>query len=739
MSSPAVAPADDRPRRKSRRTADFWRSCSFLGPYRGLVVVSVACALLGGAVFTSGLGAMLPIFNVLLEDDLTVTDWADRQLAEKRLGVSLDDDADELRIRKVEEDGPAAAAGIRKGDAIAPAVGADSASAAIAGGSGPVPLVLSDGRAVSIDVGPRPRYVGAVRAVTTRIPAHPVGAIAVVFGAIYVLAVVGSTLRFFQEHLSEVAAIRAVNDVRRRVYDHVLHVPMSYFGLRGSSDVTSRLVQDAQGLQDGFKTVLGKAIQEPINAAMALGLSFYVSWKLTAFIVIFAPVMGILIKRFGKKMRRASRKAMEESSEMLGQVEATLAGVRVVKAAGAERFERRRYTTIMGRLVGQQVRMSRIDAISTPTLEMLTLLIVGCVVVYAAYLVKVTHDLSAAKFFLVMACLMGTAEALRKVGKINNQLQKANASAARLFEALEMPVERPRDRKAAAAEERKVKLPPIQRDVRFEDVTFTYAGANTPAVEGVDLTVPKGTSVAVVGRNGSGKTTLLALLPRFFDPQRGRVLIDGVDVRDASLPSLRRQIGVVTQESVLFPGTIAENIAYGHPLAGKLASTDPRDVELVRPLRAAVEDAARRSFAHDFIVDKPGGYDAVLDGHGGQLSGGQRQRLNIARAVLRQSPILILDEATSQVDAESEHLIQQAIEQLMQERTTFVIAHRFSTILSADTIVVMDRGRIVGQGKHDELLRTCETYQQLYERQLFVPPPPSASPAGEPVETADAV
>jgi ABC-type multidrug transport system fused ATPase/permease subunit len=222
----------------------------------------------------------------------------------------------------------------------------------------------------------------------------------------------------------------------------------------------------------------------------------------------------------------------------------------------------------------------------------------------------------------------------------------------------------------------------------------------------VSLEVPKGKSIAIVGHNGSGKTTLLALLPRFYDPQQGRILIDGVDTRSVTLRSLRTQISIVTQDSVIFPGTIADNIAYGNPLA----------------TREEITSAARRAFAHEFILEKPQGYDTLLGELGGQLSGGQKQRICIARAILRKSPILVLDEATSQVDAHNEELIQRAIEGVMRERTTFVIAHRFSTIRSADEIVVMDRGRIVGQGRHEELLVTCDTYQQLYERQLFAMP-----------------
>jgi ABC-type multidrug transport system fused ATPase/permease subunit len=491
---------------------------------------------------------------------------------------------------------------------------------------------------------------------------------------------------------------------------------LSHINIKGTSDVTSRLTHDAQKLNEGFKTVLGQSIQEPIKAAVAFTAAMIVSWKLTMFIVLFTPIMLLIIKKLGKKMRRTSKKAMLSSSAMLGQIEASLLGIRVVKGSIAERFERRRYSRIMQKLVGQQLRMSKIDAFTEPTMATLSLLVVSTLVLVASYMVLRQASLRKEEFFLVMACLAVIGDSLRRVSKVNNVLQKSNAAAARIFEVLDLPIERGRriadfgsDLSAIGKRQwaignpvPRLKLPPIAHEIRFENVTFAYPNTSAPALVDVSLTVPKGKCVAVVGRNGSGKTTLLALLPRFYEPQDGRILIDGIDIRHATLRSLRGQISIVTQDSVIFPATIAENIAYGNPLAS----------------RDEIIAAAQRAFAHDFILEKPQGYDTPLGELGGQLSGGQKQRLCIARAVLRKAPILVLDEATSQVDAESEHLIQQAIESIMHERTTFVIAHRFSTILSADEIVVMERGQIVGRGSHDELLENCETYQQLYERQL---------------------
>lgn len=725
---------------KKKGTADFWRATQFLRPYWRLVVISIACAIFVSAATTGGLSTLLPIMRVLIKGD-TIQSWADREIVQRRIGAKFADDVNEVRILSLESGEPAERAGLRNYDLLtlpgSTASGSVAAASLLRQLSNPqnqnASLKVNDNHDVVLPLKRVSRLLALARVVAGHFPLGPVQAIAAAFGVIAGLAVVSNVVKFFQEYLSDKAAVFAVNDIRRRLYDHVLHAPLESFNLRGTSDVTSRLVQDAQGLAEGFKTVLGQSIQEPVKAAMALGLALLFSWKLTLFIIFFAPLVLTVIRKFGKKMRRASKKALMNSSTMLGQIEGSLVGIRVVKGASAERFERRRYARIMDKLVDETLRMSRIDSFSEPTVETMTLLVVGMVVLFASYMVFVTKTLNVVSFFVIMACLASIGDSLRRVSKVSNVLQKSNAAAARIFEVMDLPSERPVTVLApsgtngsltittgsngstkltagghppngapADLNRPRIKLPPLQSEVRFENVTFSYPGAAQTALSEVSLNVPKGQCVAVVGRNGSGKTTLLALLPRFYDAQSGRVLIDGVDIRDVTLRSLRRQISIVTQDSVVFPATIAENIAYGDPTASQ----------------ANIEAAARRAFAHDFIMEKPQGYQTLLGGLGSQLSGGQKQRLCIARAVFRKSPILVLDEATSQVDAESEHLIQQAIDSLLHERTTFVIAHRFSTILGADTIVVMERGRIVGQGKHDELLRSCETYQQLYERQL---------------------
>lgn len=643
--------------RKSKHT-DLLRALRFLGPYKRLVAVSILCALMMAGLATIGMSAILPILQVLINGQ-TVSGWMQQKIA---------------------------AAGT------------------------PTPIHLQIG-------GWAAQFV----------PDYPVSAIAVIFGSITVIVIISNVFRFFQEHLSDRVAIFAVNDMRRHMYDHVLHMPLAWFGRFGTSDVTSRLVNDAAQLQDGFRILLGQTIQAPIFAVASLGLAFWIDWRLTLLIVLFFPAAFWVMRKLGTKVRRAMRAALQKSASMLGQIESTLQGVRVVKSSRAERFERRRYGRIMSQLIREQLRMSRYEAITTPAMETMALIATGLILLVAAWMMFEKKWLEPTSFMMIMIALGAVAEPMRRLSKLNNVIQRSNAAARRMLEIMDLPAERERSQPARGTAAKALArpstarrvLPPIEREIFFDNVSFAYPGVEQNAVDGVTLRVGKGQSVAVVGRNGSGKTTLLALLPRFYDPTSGAVLIDGVDLRQVTLRSLRRQIAIVTQESIVFPGTIAENIAYGHPMANQLSNPAAADAPAMKLLRGEIEHAARRAFAHDFIIAKPQGYDTPLDGLGSQLSGGQKQRLCIARAILRKAPILILDEATSQVDAESEHLIQQAIENLMHQATTFVIAHRFSTILSADTIVVIDQGRIVGQGRHDALIRTCEVYQQLYERQMI--------------------
>lgn len=735
---------NNRPKAKLNKHGHFWRACRYLWPYRVKVAISVVAAVFVGLALTGGLTSMLPVMQVLINGD-TMPGWMYRQTAQARLKVKFLADPGIVQIGQV-TDGPGKQAGLRLGDEIvdanlpanappspfpdepmdtshldprAASYRAGEILRKIAWADRGVQISIRGRGNIAVALEPLKWYFALGLRVIQNIPLRPVKAVAVVFALLACLTLVGSVMRFFQEHLSDKAAILAANDIRRRVYDRVLRMPISSLSRQGASDATSRLITDVDNLQDGFKTVLGQSIQEPIKAIMMFGLALYLSWQLTFFIILLVPLMAIMMRKFGKKMRRASRAALRSSSTLLGQINGTLVGIRVVKGFNAEKFERRRYTKILDKLVVELIRMSRVDAISSPVMESIIMLVAGMVILLAAYLVTEKHTLTQTTFFTVMFALAVIADSLRKASKVNNALQKANAAAARIFETLDMPPERdvvPASVQAAgngALAPRK--LPPLRLRIEFQNITFTYPNATSPALGGVSLVVPKGQSVAIVGRNGSGKTTLLALLERFYDPDGGRILIDAVDIRTVSRTSLREQISLVTQDTHIFPGTIAENIAYGEALADPETPDSPAR----RALFERIEEAARRAFAHDFILEKPGGYDMVLGGLGGQLSGGQKQRLCIARAIFHQAPILILDEATSQVDAESEHLIHQAIEQLMHERTTFVIAHRFSTILSADTIVVMERGRIVGQGKHDELLSSCETYQQLYERQLI--------------------
>ena len=701
--------------KRDKRNPFFWRAARYLAPYKRIVVVSVLAAFFAGGVFAGGLGAVLPVLQTLLNGD-TPQMWADRMVAEHRLGIDLADDPSSVRVQSVKEDSPLRQTGVLSSnysfdlDFALPRWNPSQSLRILASADAETLGRISG--FPNLTPNPVPLHLRLLRRVMYALPSNPVWAVAWLMGGILLLSLLANVVRFFQESLSGRAAVLAVNDLRRDAYDHVLRVPMSYFGKVGTGDVTSRIVGDAAQLQQGFATLLGPAVQQPVMGLAAFAVALWLDWRLTLFVIAFAPVMGVLLQKFGKKMRRMSKKSLANNAELLGQIEATLGGIRVVKANVAERHESGRLKAILDRLLRYQLKLVKYDALSAPVMETTGVLAIGIIATVMVYFVRTQGSLSAANGVLIFGCLAQMADSFRRVSKLNILLQKANAAAERIFETVDLPSEAtgeagrgqesPAVRFSTAEGHTGRLLTPLQREIRFESITFRYDDDQPAAVNDVSLTIAKGESVAVVGRNGSGKTTLLSLLPRFFEPEEGSIRIDDTDIRDVPLDELRGQISVVTQEAVVFPGTIAENIAYANPHAS----------------RDDIIAAAEQAYAHDFIEAKPGGYDFPLTGLGGQLSGGQRQRLNIARAILRDSPILILDEATSQVDAESEHLIQQALVQLMRGRTTFVIAHRFSTILDCDRIALMERGRLEAVGTHGELLESSELYRALYDRQL---------------------
>jgi ABC-type multidrug transport system fused ATPase/permease subunit len=368
--------------------------------------------------------------------------------------------------------------------------------------------------------------------------------------------------------------------------------------------------------------------------------------------------------------------------------------MRVVKGYTREHYERQHLFRIDRRLLKQQLKMGFVEALTSPVIETLSFVAAAAAILYFATDIVHRPD-QTPEFMTLLICLGAIFDPVRKLSTIYPKLQRANAASQRIFELVDSPSEYDQDAG-------KPRLTPLRHTIEFDNVTFTYPKASRPAVRGVSLTVRRGETIALVGPNGSGKTTLVSLLPRFFPLDSGRILIDGQDTAEVNLSSLRKQFSLITQESVIFADTVKENIAYGRPEASF----------------EEIVEAARKAFADEFIQQMPDGYDSVVGEHGATLSGGQRQRLAIARAILRNAPILIFDEATSQVDPESELKIHQAIDAFLRDRTAFVIAHRYSTISDADRILVMDDGEMVAVGTHDQLFKSCPLYRRLYETQF---------------------
>jgi subfamily B ATP-binding cassette protein MsbA len=496
-----------------------------------------------------------------------------------------------------------------------------------------------------------------------------------------------------------------VRDLRQDAYRALLDQSTRYSSESSSGELMSRLLSDAEQIQSAFGSRLADFVQGSLTMVLVLVYVFSLNFQLALAVLVVAPLLIVPIVGNFRKLRRTGMSARERIGEMGAILGETLRGHRLIKTYAMEDFEAERFGEANRRYFGASRQTMRLQALNSPLMEILAGAGLAIVFVYAAGQIR-AGQMSVGGLVSFLAAIMMLYKPLKDVTRTNIVLQVALVAAQRLFDVVDGEndiVEKPDARDLA----------PFSKSLRYDTVAFGY-GADA-VLKGLELTIARGETVALVGPSGAGKTTLVNLLPRLYDPLEGRVTFDGVDLRDATLRSLRRQIGLVTQETVLFDTSVRENIAYGERT----------------PSEVRVRAAARAAFADEFIERLPQGYDSGVGEGGGRLSGGQRQRLAIARAIYKDAPILILDEATSQLDAESEALVARGLANLMQGRTTLVIAHRLSTVRRADRIVVLDEGRIVEEGTHAALLTRRGLYRRLHDMQYFAENEPAPAAPSE--------
>ena len=508
------------------------------------------------------------------------------------------------------------------------------------------------------------------------------------------VTIVKALFSYGQSYLMGYVGQWLIADVRQQLFIHIIRLPIRFHDANSSGRLMARVVSDVNEMANAIPSVLKDMFQQGLTFIVLISVAFYRNWELASVVLVLMPLSSYVLIRVGKRIRSLSRRGQETIGSMASVLKEAFTGIKIVKAYGQEEKEGQRFSEMNKLYRRVQVKSSQASAISSPMLEIIGSCGVAFIIWYGGRLV-ILGDMTSGDFFSFLAALFMAYAPIRKISGANSSIQRALAGGKRVFSVLDLDSELSKD-------EGKELLPPISRQLTFSDVSFTYEGAKEPSLDKVNLTVQTGEVVALVGASGSGKTTLVSLVPRFYRPTEGIVSIDGIDIRLADRASLRRQIGIVSQETVLFDDVIRNNIAYGRP--------DAKEDQII--------EAAKAAYAWEFIERLPKGLDTFVGENGLKLSGGQRQRLAIARAILRDPPILILDEATSALDSESEKLVQQALANLMKGRTTLVIAHRLSTVQHADRLVVMQRGRIEEIGTHAELLQKGGLYTRLYQTQF---------------------
>jgi subfamily B ATP-binding cassette protein MsbA len=500
---------------------------------------------------------------------------------------------------------------------------------------------------------------------------------------------------YIKNILLRIVELKLVKDIRDRLYQHIQTLSLGYFHKRQTGTITSIVMNDVGQLQSAVGVVFQRLFVEPINIFIFITLLFIISWKLAIIAIVILPLAGITIVTIGKSIRRKSRRTQSKIAEIMQILTETLSSIRIVKAFVNEKEEVKKFTGESQNYFKLLLQRARLDLISAPITESFGVIIGVVLLWYGGMEVLSNEGLSAEDFIRFIVILFSILGPIKQMSNVNLRIQMGAASAERIFELLDTPpeiVEKPDA----------VDLGNFQKSIEFDSVHFEYNDGDDRVLDEVSFTINKGEVVAMVGPSGSGKSTIADLIPRFYDVSKGAIRIDGHDLRDAALASIRGNMGIVTQEVILFNDSIRNNIAYAQPNVSE----------------DAIRKAATAANALEFIEQTPKGFETLIGERGVNLSGGQKQRLAIARALLKNPPILILDEATSALDTESEKMVQNAIEELMKDRTALVIAHRLSTVQNADKIIVIDKGRVVETGTHSELYENGRLYRRLYDIQF---------------------
>ena len=714
----------------TKKNTAFIRFFTYIKPQWRSVVAIVLSAAVIGVMFSMSFMAMIPVLKVMMGEE-GLHGWVDRKACSLRYGINFDipdietatqgSSLDYLLVNSVKEDEAGAKAQINRLDRI---IGIGSLNTdgnqEIASSTLLEELAKTKDQQTPITikrVSPddtlevinltlnttnRPFYIQTMLNIANTVPRGVKGSKTKAIQLVIIFLLISTIIRciatFIQKYLADKVVMIATNQMRRDLFKHAMYMPIGFFSAKGTSDTISRIVTDIAGTGNGMKVLLGNAIREPMKALAAILSAMIISTKLTLIFLGSAPFVVGVGAIIGRSIRKHTKKSLKSSALMLGKLDDSFNALSVVKVYNRQEHEIDAYRKHNEKFLKQTLRVSKADAATQPIMEVFGMIAGAAALILGAYWVMDTNKgIEASGFFILLGLLGSAAESMRKSSNVWNKVQGANACAERVFSVIDEPLEN-EDKDA-------YEIKPLKKTVEFKDIVFTYPGNKKPTLNGMNLTVEAGHNVAVVGPNGSGKSTFVNLLPRFYDVDSGQILIDGQDIAKATLKSLRGQLAMVTQKVVTFNDTIENNIRYGNP--------DATMDEVI--------DAAKRAYAHEFIEPLPNGYQSFIGENGAGLSGGQLQRIVIARAILKNPEILIFDEATSQVDAESESKIHTAIEEVMKDRTSFIIAHRFSTVISADKIVVVDNGQIIAQGQHSELIKNCPLYQSLYETQLVAP------------------